>query len=162
MPQAWATVALAIITSPRWSEERRRLNADRVRARSEDAAWTALTALGDSGLRPGEGSPESVRAVAREVFHALERCAPFVANEELADRMKVVGVIAWMMSWSPDALSNDRIDEGLLSIRLRYAAERCAAALQSYLTDRQLPPWEELPDYRVAQEWVWRECRSGG
>jgi hypothetical protein len=178
---AWATVVLAVVTlayvvlvayqlkelrrqrsdeADRWSEERRLERIERARRRSEEAAWRALTVIHDSGIRPGEGSPESVKERSRDVFHALERAAPFIVDEELVDRMKAVGVLCWMMSWPSANLKVDHVDEGLLSIHVRNAVERCAAALQRHLAEEALPPWDGLPKYVDAQSWVWSECRA--
>jgi hypothetical protein len=44
--------------------------------------------------------------------------------------------------------------------RADWAAERCAAALQKYLTNDTLPPWDGLPNYEGAQKWVWDQCKG--
>jgi len=142
----------------RWDRERALQNLVRIRERSEDAAWRSLEALNDSGVRPGEGTLESVTQAARSLFHALERNAPFIVDLELSDRMKTAGVLFWMMAWGPDALAHDNVNAALLSIRARWIADRCSAALQCHLNDQPLPDWADFPRYVDAQAWVWREC----
>lgn len=176
---ALATIVLAVITlayvvvvnrqlgelrqtdsqAEQWAEQREADRQAREHERSERAAWVALEAIYESGLRPG--TDESLNAGARQLFHVLEQRAPFVTtNSEIADRMKATGVILWMLSWSEDALARDNVSKGVLGLRARQMVEQCSWSLQRFLVGEPLPAWEDLPAYADAQPWVWRECRA--
>lgn len=142
-----------------WAEQREADRQAREQERSEAAAWIALEAIYEPGLRPG--ADESLNAGALHLFHVLEQRAPFVTTDpEMADRMKATGVVCWMLSWSDDALARDKVSKGLLGLRAREMAERCSWSLQRFLVGEPLPTWDDLPAYVEAQGWVWRECRA--
>lgn len=130
--------------------------------KSVSASQRALLAIRTSNIRTGRGEPEDVKAACPALHAALEAEVPFIAHEDVAERVNACQEAARVFGWDESQFKG--YNHALASIRIRQIVTQTRWTLEAYIAGRRLPDWPDLPNRVSAMSWVFgpRDDRRGG
>lgn len=149
---AQAQRTVAEMRAARIDEERQRREerAREARARCEAAARRILESFRDLKVGVAWQLTDDTKLLDRLRQALVDHTFEIEDDQDLLDRLTAAQRALWMFAHRKTDLKN----EGLSLLRLHQLLKAARWSLESYLTHKALPSWDELPEPLHAENWL--------